>query len=226
MKKTLTIIALMVLISGCSAKSWKYSSDAKIYKQAEIEATLVVPPLKDSRKNKNSMSGYFVAMIPLVPYGTSYFNIPEASPYLPFKPIEDFSKATAEELNNASIFKNTFFSNNTYDGDLVLQGNLIKSKYSISNTFYGLSLPGDLLWLIGFPSGKIKNEIKVEYRLIDNEYNIYFQKTYKASSSSYQWLYYNVTNFQFEDLLKEINLQLIDDFKKNTQNIKNRIPIR
>ncbi len=214
MKKILSLFVLITMLSGCATQSWKYTSEPKVYKKPEIQKTVVIPPLSDSRENENSMSGYFLAMIPLVPYGTSYFNIPEASPYLPFKPIDDFSKATAEELNNASLFKNVFFSHNTHEGDFFLQGNLIKSKYSVANTFYGLSLPGDLLWVIGLPSGKIRNEIEIEYKLMDKNYNIYFQKKYKESFSCYQGLYYNLTKFQFEELLKKINMQLIEDLRK------------
>lgn len=129
---------------------------------------------------------------------------------------------TAEELNNASIFKNVFFSHNIQDGDWYLQGNLIKSKYSVANTFYGLSLPGDLLWVLGLPSGKIKNEIEIEYKLMDKNYNIYFQKKYAESSSCYQGLYYNLTSFQFENLLKKINMRLIEDLHLIIPNLKKK----
>jgi len=222
MKKILSLFSLMIFLSGCATQSWKYTSNPKQYSQPEIQKTVVIPPLSDLRDNENSMTGYFVAMIPLVPYGTSYANIPEANPYMPFKPIEDFSKATAEELNNASIFKNVFFSHNTQEGDWYLQGNLIKSKYSVANTFYGLSVPGDLLWIIGLPSGKIKNEIEIEYVLTDKNSNVYFQKKYTESFSCYQGLYYNLTSFQFEKLLKKINMQLIEDLRLIIPDLKKK----
>ena len=222
MKKILSFFIFIVLLSGCSTQSWKYTSNPKQYIKPEIQKTVVIPPLSDLRENENSITGYFVAMIPFVPYGTSYANIPEANPYMPFKPIDDFSKATAEELNNASIFKNVFFSHNIQDGDWYLQGNLIKSKYSVANTFYGLSLPGDLLWVLGLPSGKIKNEIEIEYKLMDKNYNIYFQKKYAESSSCYQGLYYNLTSFQFENLLKKINMRLIEDLHLIIPNLKKK----
>ena len=56
----------IVLLSGCSTQSWKYTSNPKQYIKPEIQKTVVIPPLSDFRENENSITGYFVAMIPFV----------------------------------------------------------------------------------------------------------------------------------------------------------------
>ena len=224
MKKICFTIIVLMALSGCaSVQGWKYTAEPKIYKKQDLNLTIAVPSLRDERINENNAfkaSGW-LALIPLVPYSTqSEFNVPEASPFLNFKPTEDFSKAITEELQNSSIFKEVYYSDRTKDADLILSGTLKESHIKKSWTFYGLSLPGDLLWLFGAPTGWVNNDIVIEYKLMDQNYKIYFEKTYTANVEFYNRYWTNPHEiFRFESTLKKISLELVDDIKAIIQQL-------
>ena len=218
MKKLLFILCIINLCTGCTMQSWKYTSEPKVYKNADSQYTLVVPPLRDERSNENSMSGYFISMIPLVPYGTSTINVPDRA--MNAKATEDFSKAIAEEIENATIFKSSEFQFNKTGADLYLVGNLKSSQQIWNSTFYGLSIPGDLLWLIGLPNGKYHFNIELEYKLMDSKNNTYFSKTYTAENSNLTGLYYGIGDNGFETALKDISKEVILDLRNIAPTIK------
>ena len=218
MKKILSLFILVIMLSGCaSVQGWKYTSEPKVYKKPDINKTIVIAPLRDERINENgAKASAWLALIPLVPYSTlSEVNVPESSPFLKFKPIEDFPKAISEEINNASLFMESYFSDRTSDADFILTGTLKESKIIQRWTFYGLSLPGDLLWLLGMPLGRTHNDIEVEFKLIDKNYNIYFEKTYKTKEKFNNGYWTNPhESFRFEIAFKRIALELIEDLRK------------
>ncbi len=218
MKKILTILFIINLCFGCAMQSWKYTSEPKIYKTPESQYTLIVPPLRDARNNENSLGGYFLSMIPLVPYGKSTINVPDIK--MNSKPTEEFSKAIAEEIDNATIFKSSSFSFDKSGADLYLIGELKSSQHIFYSTFYGLSPVGDLLWTIGLPAGKYKFNIEIEYKLVDAQNNIYFVKAYKEELSNIVGLYYGLGKFKFEEVLKTIAKQLLADLNEVAPTLK------
>ncbi len=220
MKKIVLCLFLIFMCSACSVQSWKYTSEPKVYRKEISPYSLVVPPLRDARENENSLSGYFISMIPLVPYGTSTINNPDQR--MNVKAVEEFSKAVAEEIDSASIFKSSSFQFNKTGGDLYLVGTLKNSKQIWNSTFYGLSLPGDLLWLLGLPNGKYHFYIDIEYSLIDKSGNVYFSKSYSADTSNYTGLYYGAGDLGFEKILKQISLKLVNDLQESAPNIRLR----
>ena len=218
MKKILAIFLVLNLCTGCAVQGWKYTSEPKNYKKPETHYTLIVPPLRDARDSENNIAGYWISMIPLVPYGTSTINIPDLR--MNSKPVEDFSKAIAEEIDNASIFKNSSFAYSKTGADLYLIGTLKSSQHIINSTFYGLSLPGDLLWYLGLPAGKYHFNIEIEYTLIDGDDNVYFTKTYTADMSNFVGLYYGLDKYSFEETLKKIAKKLIVDLNEVAPSLK------
>ncbi len=218
MKKLLFIVCIINLCTGCTAQSWKYTSEPKVYKNADTQYTLVVPPLRDERSNENSMSGYFISMIPLVPYGTSTINVPDRA--MNAKLTEEFSKAMAEEIENATIFKSSEFQFNKTGADLYLVGNLKSSQQIWNSTFYGLSLPGDLLWLLGLPNGKYHFGIELEYKLMDSKNNTYFTKTYTAKNSNLTGIYYGMGDNGFEKAMKNISKEVVWDLRNIAPTVK------
>ena len=218
MKKIIMLFTFAIFCSGCAMQGWKYTSEPKIYKQPISQYSIAVPPLRDARDSKNSMAGYFISMLPLVPYGTSTINTPDYR--MNVKPVEEFSKAIAEEIDNASIFKTSSFRFDRTGADLYLVGNLKKSQHIYVSTFYGLTPVGDLLWVLGLPAGKYKFNITIEYKLIDSNYNEYFSKEYSSSSSEIIGLYYNLGSYKFEETLKKISLELINDLNQIAPTIK------
>lgn len=217
MKKFILLVFLFFFLSACApVQGWKYTSEPKIYKKQDSNLTVVIPSLRDERINENGeKASALLALIPFVPYSTlSEFNIPESSPYLQFRPIEDFPKAITEELSNASIFKEVYYSDRTKEADLILVGTLKESRLKKSWTFYGLSLPGDLLWLFGAPVGWTNNDITIEFKLMDQEYKTLFEKTYSANIEFNNGYWTNPHEiFRFEEGLKKISLELIEDIK-------------
>ena len=224
MKHVLNLLLITFLLSGCSSvQSWKYTSEPKLYKKADVNLSVVVPSLRDERINENgAKASAWLALIPLVPYSTlNEFNVPESSPFLQFKPIEDFSKAITEELNNASIFNGVYFSDRSKDADLILVETLKESKLKQSWTWYGLSLPGDLLWVFGAPVGWTNNDITIEYKLMDKNYKIYFEKTYTANVEFYNRYWTNPHEiFRFEEAFKKIAMELVFDLRNIAPTIK------
>lgn len=220
MKKILPLFFIFLFCTGCAVQSWKYTSEPKVWKYADSKYNLVVPPLRDSRENENSLSGYFISMIPLVPYATSTFNVPDVR--MNSKPTEDFAKAIAEEIDNASIFKNSSFAFGKNNGDLYLTGDLKSSQHFFTSTFYGLSPLGDILWVLGLPAGKYRFNIEIEFKLIDEKGKIYFCKSYKEEISNIVGIYYGLGKYSFEETLKKISLKLIQDLRELAPTLKIR----
>lgn len=224
MKKLLSLLIFANILSGCaSVQTWKYTSESPSYKEPILNKTIVVQPLRDERINENgAKASALLALIPLVPYSTlEEYNVPETSPFLNFKPIEDFPKAFSEEIRNASLFKESYFSDKTKDADFILAGTLKKSRITRTIAFYGLSLPGDLLWVFGAPTGWTLNDIEIEFKLIDKNYNVHFIKNYTAKEkfNNRHWTNPHET-FRFEKLIKRIALDLLEDLRKVILSLK------
>ena len=219
MKKIFSLLFFINLCTGCvSAESWKYTSEPKNYVKPLTQMTLRVPTLRDVRKNRQSQN-VMLSMLPLVPYGSTTNQVPDGEL---IKPTEDFSKALTEEISNASIFKSTFYSNSEGKGDLFLEGTLYSSKVKDTLTFYGLSIPGDILWLLGAPTGKATNKIAIRYRLMDNDYNVYMDKWYAIKKSRYNFYWKPKGPMFFEQLFKKIALDVVDDLKQVVPTIKKK----
>lgn len=217
MKQIFNLSLIVFILSGCaSVQTWKYTSEPKIYKKPDLNFNVAVTTLRDERINENgAKASGWLALIPLVPYSKIVeINVPESNPYINFKPTEDFSKAIAEELNNASIFEEVYYSDRTKNAKLILTGALKNTKITQYWTFYGMSLPGDLLWILGAPVGWTDNDIEIEYRLIDNDYKIYFKKVYYGNIEFYNRYWTNPHEiFRFEEVFKKISMEVVDDIK-------------
>lgn len=219
MKKVLLCFIVVMMLSGCSVsnKVWKYTSEPKIYKKADINATIQVPVFRDERTSEANtiISGgkFLLAMVPLVPYTTvTDLNVPEGQ--LPKAP-EIFAKATGEELANASIFKDVIVLPNSqeFKADYLLEGTIQNTNTQQTISFYGLSLPGDLLWLFGAPPGKASNDLTIRYRLLDNKYNVLLDKTYSRSRNWWLSFYSQEIVHFYSEMYKEINKELIQDIE-------------
>lgn len=214
------------LLTGCvQTHAWKYTVEPRSYSEPKSNLTVSVPLMRDTRKNENEMmkASGLLALIPLVPYSKfQVFNTPEGNPFIfnNLKVAEDLPKATSEELKASSLFKNVYFTFDTKNSDLILESTVQQFRIKRYWTFYGLSLPGDLLWLLGLPAGTRHNDVVIKYELKDQKGNIYFSKKYSAHKKSYQGLYYNLDMGNFESLIKDINLRFIKDLNEVVEKIK------
>lgn len=215
------MLVIIFMMSGCSIQGWKYTSEPKIYQKPISNLNLVVPTLQDSRDSNNSL-GALWAFIPLVPFATSELNTPESAAQYRglLKPNEDFAKAIAEEIDNASIFKTASFNYGRTNGDLYLVGTLKKGQVKPTMVTYGLSCYGSLLWYLGLPAEKRRNNIEIEFKLIDENYNVYFTKNYKATEEFWAGLYYDAGKLGMEEALKKLSIELVNDLRNIVPELK------
>ena len=208
------IVICCLFLTGCvSHRGWVYQSDPKEFKQPEITKTIAVLPFTDKRENINA-DRMGIGFIPLVPFGWQDLKTPETIINQQFYPKEDFAKATAQELNSASIFKDVFFSYKETDSDYILVGELEQSDIHTKIFFYGLSAPGDLLWFLGFPAAYYSNKITLNFKLLDKNYHTKFSKTYSESIEEIWWIYEGtIPILSLDKPLKKILLQLKTDLK-------------
>ena len=238
MKKISVICAMAVvlLLQGCANfNGWKYTSEPKEFKQPDVNLSVAVPPFQDLRNGRNSLCPLciFALWVPFVPYiGVSEVNTPEVAQNIMtgMKPQEDLAKAIAEELENATIFKKSFFSYDKEDGDLVLVGKINRFAVEQYSTMYGISAFGEVLWVLGAPFGRTHNIVDIDYQILKNgTYEVVFNKNY------YKDLYWNQGAFLmlvpygnemnlFEKVVKDINMEFIADVKKNLEMLKKLAP--
>ena len=231
MKKCFFVVVEVLLfsmfISGCaSQKAWVYKPNTYSQSYVFSEKTAVILPFSDQREdiNKNRILVY---MIPLMPFGWADYNAPEGAQmhlnsgiWINYKPTEDFAKALAQELEEANIFKESYFDFKKGSGDISIKGKIINTKYSGTLISYGLSVYGPLLWLVGLPSGTVNNELSIELSCTDIKTNkLLFSKTYLAPRySKVSWIYNLPNDFNYSSMLKGLYKQFLLDLK-NEPNI-------
>lgn len=228
MKKIILFTALMLLNACASVEPFSYYAEPKQYKKEDLSVKVVVPPYQDTRlkENKNNAACLFGLMVlpVIVPYcSVAEFNRPEYNRFgvQLVKVNEEFAKATAEEIENASVFKSSVFSFDKNEGDLVLIGNVKEMFYEDVGTYYGLTVYGGaVLGLFGAPLDYIYRTLEIEYKLVTPSYDVLFEKQYTAKSKTHIGVYTMHFAFEYDNLLKQINLNLVRDLKENIGNIK------
>ena len=227
--KKITLLMTLVLLNACAnVEPFSYQADPKQYRKEELSVKMVVPPYQDTRLKDNKQNGlclFGLMVLPvIVPYcSVAEFNRPEYNRFgvQLVKVNEEFAKATAEEIENASLFKSSAFSFDKNDGDLILVGNVKKMLYEDVGTYYGLTVYGGaVLGLFGAPLDYIYRTLEIEYKLVTPSYDVLFEKQYTAKSKTHIGFYTMHFAFEYDNLLKQINLNLVRDLKENIGNIK------
>lgn len=232
MKKSLFVVLGVVFfflsISGCATqKAWVYRPNTYSQAPTITNKTAVVLPFADERDNinKNRVSLY---LIPLMPFGWADCNIPEGQQmhlnsgiWINYKPTEDFAKALAQELENAHIFSETYFDFRKGDSDIVINGEILNTKYSGKLISYGLSVYGPLLWLIGLPATTVNNELSIKLICLDaKSKQILFSKKYSAPRyTKVSWIYAIKNDFNYPSMLKDIYADFVSDLRCNLRMI-------
>jgi curli biogenesis system outer membrane secretion channel CsgG len=80
---------------------------------------------------------------------------------------------------------------------------------------YGLSIYGPDLWIVGFPMAWTENNLSLELRLVDSKTDkTLFSKTYNATlQKTLSWLYVIRNDFNYADMLGEVNKQFCHDLE-------------
>ncbi len=173
----LSFLFLIPLLTSCAhlSERWEYQSNHYSPSLKKNKKTVVILPFEDARviRKKGHMG---LSFIPFVPYATETFSGPEAKgfraaahPYF-FRPKVHPAMSLAEELKASGFFSNVTYverEENVVKADYVIKGILKRTDFSRRLYFYGLSVPGELLWLFGLPALRLESTIEVNLDLID-----------------------------------------------------------
>jgi hypothetical protein len=172
------------------------------------DLAVAVLPFEDRRSNVNK-SRIPLYLIPLMPFGYADYETPEGvqqhvtSGLWQFRPPDDFARAVAQEIENARVFRETFVTNRASDGDLVLMGEIVSTKYGGKVISYGLSVYGPLLWLFGFPAVTSSNQLEIRLRLAKTPADPpLWSYTIHGETGNTSWIYVMRPDFQYDELLK------------------------
>lgn len=171
--KKLTLFVFALLLSGCiQSRPFIYQKSEKIGDNLEkLPVVIAIRPFEDLRPTENKAS--LACFFPIVPYCEGINNRPENSESMSktgFKASETITNALLEEIKQNNIFNDVYISQraNEPDAKYLITGK-IKATYIESHiTFYGLSVMGDLLWLLGLPAGNYKLNFDMTMDLVDN----------------------------------------------------------
>jgi hypothetical protein len=216
------VICALLMITGCTTQRvWVYKADPYVKTEPLVNKSVAVTPLADSRANINQ-NRLLLMFIPLMPYGWMDLNTPEGeqshinSGIWLFKPTEDIAKAIAEEIDNAGIFKQAFFTTRASEGELNLRGNLQSTYYYGKLFSYGLSIFGPDLWFLGLPAGTCKNTLEISLELVESSTgHILWSGQYKKDYREVFGTYDVSADFYYDRLLKEIMKEVIPSLQKN-----------
>ncbi len=231
MKKNFCLLLACALLNACaSVAPFSYQAEPKLLKKEDVSLKVVVPPFQDTRLKDNSSSGLCLmglAVVPLlVPYCSVHeFNRPEFNQFgvQLINVPEDFAKATANELESASVFKSAAFSFDRDAGDLILIGNVKNMFLDNVGTYYGLTVYGGaVLGALGAPLDYNHRFLEIEYKLLTPSFDVLFEKNYAVKKTSRVGIWTFKTAFEFDNMLKQINMELIGDLKENIAVIKRK----
>jgi len=234
-KLTLFLVPLMCLfITGCGTYAkFTYPSDynqlTQLYEKPKYQLTVGVLPLEDKRLNMNNAGGYFLYLIPLMPYGQAQYTRPDSANMFvtvtkyEFTPSEDLAKAIVTSLRRSNLFKNVFF---TYGGDtspdLLIKGSILSTDYQGKIYSYGLSIIGPDLWLFGLPAGSSYNQLKLDLTLNKPDTSeLIWEYSFNKENTVVQGYYYNWGHDvkAYSDLMQDGMNEAIKDLAAKLQTV-------
>ena len=172
------LVVVMAFLSGCLGnRDWQYPPSAS-GTYIEVKADLVVPgkaivlPLEDLR-GQTVKEEYWKAAIPLVAYGDTLYDRPEAveNPeevdVVRFDPPHDFAKAIAAELSKVGIYSSvTYVQDDRHEpADVVFRGRLRSTEWKRRLYTYLLGPLGTVFWMLGLPMSETTTSLSLDLRL-------------------------------------------------------------
>ena len=211
----------IAVCSGCAnQKTWVYRPESYTPVAHGTGKTIAVVAYEDERENKNSnLIGLYA--LPLMPFGWQELNSPEGIQQhmnsgmgINYKPTEDYPKALSEDLKKTGLFSDAFFDYRKSTSDYAVKGKILSTKYVGRLWSYGLSVEGPLLWFIGLPSVTINNEVELDLSLVNSKTDkVLFSKVYTANRSNVSFLYYIADDFDYPEMVAEVNKQFCTDIQ-------------
>ncbi|MDR4460865.1 MAG: hypothetical protein MRJ67_10175 [Nitrospirales bacterium] len=165
-------------VTGCLGKrDWQYppaSTGSFLNEKASspISAKAIVLPLEDLRGNEVKEE-YWKAAIPLVPYGDTKYQRPEAVPnpeevdVVKFDPTNDLAQSIAAEFNHAEIFSSVTFAKEEgqQSADLAFRGRLRSTDWNRRLYSYLFAPVGVVFWMLGLPMSETTTALELDLRL-------------------------------------------------------------
>lgn len=239
--RTVSLVLLCgvgLLSLGCvEYRGWTYRATPPADHPPVVPKSVAVPPLSDGRPPVGRNFGW-LAIIPLSPGGwiererpeTELAENPDLFHWGNFHPEQDIAKALAQELDNRNLFQEAFFAQRESDSDLVLRGALSSTKHYHMVYSYGLGpacfptfrppfgavCAWMLLWMLGFPSDHVTNELSLTLRLEDRRNGkILWKKSYTVKhDEGVAWLYYRPPGFWYDAMLKQLMPTILADLEQ------------
>jgi hypothetical protein len=205
MKRILILLLCLatLLLGGCGTTAKfvypaKYQNLTHLYDQPKYNLTVAVLPFEDMRGDINSFGGFFLYLIPLVPYGSFKYERPDAArmfntvSQFEFNVTEDLAKAVVVSLQRSGLFKDVFFTfgGEKANSDLIIKGKILSTDYIGKVYSYGLSVFGPGLSIIGLPAGSSYNKLSLELVLNDKKPAKIWGYNFMKEKTIVQGLYY------------------------------------
>lgn len=201
------ILLLVILaLSGCNTQAkWTYPIHPDQLYTTPGSATqhvVGVLPFREERPVRNRGAPFLLYAIPLMPFGYTTYERPEAATMFnsiskyEFDVDEDLGKAATRSLEASGLFSRTYFTlgGETREADYMFQGTAHLTRYDGKIYSYGLSVFGPLLWYLGLPAGSSTNSVHFEFELLDRDQHVVWSYTAGGTHAITQGLYYNYGN--------------------------------
>ena len=178
------LLFAILALSGCNTQAkWTYPINPdRLYTapQKKTQHIVGVLPFREERPVRNQAATFLLYIIPLMPYGYTTYQRPEAATMFnsisnyEFDVDEDLGKAAARSLEASGLFKRTYFTlgGETREADYMLQGTAYLTKYDGRIFSYGLSVFGPLLWYLGLTAGSSTNSVYFGFELLDRDQEV------------------------------------------------------
>ena len=196
-------------VTGCLGKrDWQYppaSTGSFLNEKASspISAKAIVLPLEDLRGNEVKEE-YWKAAIPLVPYGDTKYQRPEAVPnpeevdVVKFDPTNDLAQSIVAELKHAEIFSSVSFAKDEgqQPADLAFRGRLRSTDWSRRLYSYLFAPVGVVFWMLGLPMSETTTALELDLRLtpINDPSQVLWNMTMEFEGKQLDGPYYGLEN--------------------------------
>ncbi|HJO92686.1 MAG TPA: hypothetical protein QF753_04740 [Victivallales bacterium] len=164
------------MIDAGPIENFSYKISPEMVKSStSYDCTVAVENFKNKRPTIGSNKMFFY-LIPGLPYGWGYYNIPEKGKMFPtikhfaFSPTNQLAEAAKLSLKQSGLFKNVYYSKNSKTTDntkFIFKGTILSTLYRQKLLSYCIGPVGPILWLIGAPSGWTQCRLKLFFSLID-----------------------------------------------------------
>ena len=217
------VILAMMAVSGCLGnRNWQYPPSASgTYLEnkaaSAVVAKAIVLPLEDLR-GKDVKEEYWKATIPLVPYGDTIYERPEAAEnpekvdIVRFDPSEDFAKAIAAELAQSGVYSSVKFAKDTQQepADVVFRGRLRSTEWKRRLYTYGFGPLGVVFWLLAVPMSETTTDLELDLRLtpVNDPTKVLWNMTMDFEGKQFDSPYYGL-----EDAVESYPLALQEALK-------------